>query len=465
HPLCSILTLSTTKFTASSPLLILPASRLRCLPGRMQSLNEDIHKSSAPEHTDQSDGPTLNDHEDGKAILNIVFTLRNAQNSNLSLTIKMFETFEAKIHHLESRPAQNSKNWAEDLDFFVRCEVQGSVAKMLINSLKQVAEKVSSSREEKVRWFPKKLRDLDRCHHLVTKFEPDLDRQHPVSLDGNVMWKQHLEYSVRGDPLPRVEYTPEEITTWREIYRELTALYPTHACKQFLDGFQQLEQQCGYREDNIPQLHVVSRYLTERTGFRLRPVAGLLSPSDFLASLAFRVFQCTQYIRHSSAPKHSPEPDCCHELLGHIPMLADKQFAQFSQELGLASLGASDEDIEKLSTLYWFTVEFGLCKQNGIIKAYGAGLLSSYGELKYSLSNEPEYKVFDPEVVALQPYQDETFQPVYFVSESFEDAKSKLRIYASKIKKPFSVHYDPFTCSVELLDKPQKVKIALNQMN
>uniref|UniRef100_A0A4W3I7L8 Tyrosine hydroxylase 2 n=1 Tax=Callorhinchus milii TaxID=7868 RepID=A0A4W3I7L8_CALMI len=421
----------------------------QCLPGRMQSLNEDIHKSSAPEHTDQSDGPTLNDHEDGKAILNIVFTLRNAQNSNLSLTIKMFETFEAKIHHLESRPAQNSKNWAEDLDFFVRCEVQGSVAKMLINSLKQVAEKVSSSREEKVRWFPKKLRDLDRCHHLVTKFEPDLDRQHPVSLDGNVMWKQHLEYSV---------------SALSQIYRELTALYPTHACKQFLDGFQQLEQQCGYREDNIPQLHVVSRYLTERTGFRLRPVAGLLSPSDFLASLAFRVFQCTQYIRHSSAPKHSPEPDCCHELLGHIPMLADKQFAQFSQ-LGLASLGASDEDIEKLSTLYWFTVEFGLCKQNGIIKAYGAGLLSSYGELKYSLSNEPEYKVFDPEVVALQPYQDETFQPVYFVSESFEDAKSKLRIYASKIKKPFSVHYDPFTCSVELLDKPQKVKIALNQMN
>uniref|UniRef100_A0A8C6PWY7 Tyrosine hydroxylase 2 n=1 Tax=Nothobranchius furzeri TaxID=105023 RepID=A0A8C6PWY7_NOTFU len=356
------------------------------------------------------------------------------------------QTFEAKLLHIESRMRKKSKDDLPELEFFMRCEVQRADLDVFISSLKRVAGDVRSMPEEK-------RTDLILFPSNLTSFLQGYDDSEYRKRRAEI---SELAFTYKqGDPLPTVEYTAEEISTWRQIYQQLRSIYPTSACSQFLDSLQQLEDECGYGEARIPQLRDVSAFLKEKTGFQLRPAAGLLSARDFLASLAFRVFQCTQYIRHSSSPMHSPEPDCCHELLGHIPMLADKEFAQFSQEIGLASLGASDDDIEKLSTLYWFTVEFGLCKQNGEVKAYGAGLLSSYGELVYALSNKPEHKPFNPEETAVQPYQDQTYQPVYFVSESFEEAKLKLRKYSANIKRPFAVRYDPFTCSMEVLDHPK----------
>merc|ERR1712179_534900 len=279
---------------------------------------------------------------------------------------------------------------------------------------------------EAVPWFPRKIQDLDRFANQILSYGSELDSDHPGFTDP-VYRARRKEFAdiafnyKHGEPIPDPGYTAQEKKVWKEVYTNLTRLYKTHACYEHNHVFPLLEENCGYSPDDIPQLQVVSDFLRSVTGFTLRPVAGLLSSRDFLAGLAFRVFHSTQYIRHHTRPNYTPEPDVCHELIGHVPLFADPAFAEFSQEIGLASLGASDEYVKKLATCYWFTIEFGLCREkDGELRAFGAGLLSSFGELEYCLTDKPDKAEFDPSITGDTEYPITEYQPKYYVTKSFE---------------------------------------------
>nr|ABR68851.1 tryptophan hydroxylase [Platynereis dumerilii] len=388
------------------------------------------------------------------------------------------------LSHIESRPSRkNVEEYEVLLDINPE---QGSNLEVLLSALRTIATSVKVQGLPKatpleklgrdtsmdiagIPWFPRHISDLDLSSNRVLMYGAELDADHPGFKDEiyRVRRKKFAEIAYNykhGQPIPKIEYTAAEVETWGNIWRELHKLYPTHACKEYLQNFPLLVEHCGYRPDNIPQLDDISKYLTKKTGFQLRPVAGYLSSRDFLSGLAFRVFHCTQYIRHGADPFYSPEPDCCHELMGHMPLFLDKNFAEFSQEIGLASLGASDEEVQKLATCYFFTVEFGLCQQDGQMRVYGAGLLSSAGELKHALSDKAVIKPFEPEKTIEAECQVTQFQDQYFYSHSFDEAKEKLRAYAATIQRPFELRYDPFTQSVEVLYTPQRIASAVTDI-
>ncbi|XP_065160635.1 tyrosine 3-monooxygenase-like isoform X2 [Atheta coriaria] len=463
---------------------VLDEARLRANDSSLEPEVDD--KPQKTEQTEEGEDTGLTEEEvilqnaiaegvDGDKVMQkaaLVLRLRDGM-SSLSRVLKSIEKYAGVVNHLETRP---SKSDASQLDVLIHAELTRSNLLLLIKSLRQTASLTNvslvgdDSVTNKSPWFPRHASELDNCNHLMTKYEPDLDMNHPGFADKEYRARRKLIAEVAfaykyGDPIPIIQYTETEHKTWTAVFNTVRDLMPKHACAEYRRVFRMLEEEGIFVADRIPQLEEMSKFLQSHTGFTLRPAAGLLTSRDFLASLAFRIFQSTQYVRHINSPYHTPEPDSIHELLGHMPLLADPSFAQFSQEIGLASLGASDSEIEKLSTVYWFTVEFGLCKENGAVKAYGAGLLSAYGELLHALSEKPEHRPFEPASTAIQPYQDQEYQPVYYVAESFEDAKDKFRRWVSTMSRPFEVRFNPHTGRVEVLDTVDKLESLVHQLN
>lgn len=262
-----------------------------------------------------------------------------------------------------------------------------------------------------------------------------LDRNSLVKLDPDHPGFRDAEYRVRrnaiaqiamtyhpGSPIPSAPYTELEHGVWKTIWEALEPAHREHACAEYLDCLEQLE----FNKEHIPQLDEVSRKVEAISGFRLEPVAGLVEPRIFLESLARGVFLSTQYIRHHSTPLYTPEPDVAHEIIGHAVTLASTRLAELNRLFGEAvSRTDVTSDLDRLSRVYWFTIEFGVLREDGKVKAYGTGLLSSAGEL--AEMHKAELRPLDLEVAANHVYDPTHFQSMLFCAESFDQMYEMLK--------------------------------------
>jgi phenylalanine-4-hydroxylase len=265
--------------------------------------------------------------------------------------------------------------------------------------------------------------------------EPTADRNSIVQLDPDHPGFRDQEYRRRrnqiaelalayqpGQIIPDAPYTAEEHGVWQTIWAALRPTQQQHACAEYISALTRL----SFASDRIPQLREVNEKVKAISGFRLEPVAGLVQPRVFLENLADGVFLCTQYIRHHSTPLYTPEPDVVHEIVGHGVTLASPRLAELNRLFGKAVRRSKSADaLEKLSRLYWFTIEFGVLREDGVVKAFGTGLLSSAGELEEM--HEAELQPLDLDAATRHDYDPTHFQPVLFCADSFEAMYRGLR--------------------------------------
>jgi phenylalanine-4-hydroxylase len=223
---------------------------------------------------------------------------------------------------------------------------------------------------------------------------------------------------------PFIEYTLEETRIWRDVSPKLNALHVRHACQIYLAAKRDL----AINQQEIPQLRTLSERVQRETNMHLVPAEGALPYRTFYQYIGARGFPVTQFIRHGSHPEFTPEPDMLHDCLGHVPPLMNRDYAELLTLIGKAvSATDSGEHVLALKRFSWFSIEFGLIEEAGETKVFGAGILSSTGEIPYSvLSPDVRREPFVTDTVINTDYDPSRMQDRLFIAPSFPFLRREL---------------------------------------
>jgi phenylalanine-4-hydroxylase len=243
--------------------------------------------------------------------------------------------------------------------------------------------------------------------------------QEPIAKDAPAgRWRDHVV------PQCWESFSGEDHAVWDLLFERQVELLGTRVVSPFVDGIDLLR----LSHPGIPELAELNAILVSRTGWRTVAVPGLVPDAIFFAMLAERIFPVGNFIRARQQLDYLEAPDCFHDLFGHIPMLANHDFAEMVEHvgrLGVAAVAAGEG--ERVARLYWHSVEFGLAEEDGGLKILGAGLASSFGEAHFSLeSASVERLAFSPDGAVHTPYRHDSFQPRYLVSKSLESTVSAI---------------------------------------
>ena len=224
-----------------------------------------------------------------------------------------------------------------------------------------------------------------------------------------------------GAPIPQVAYTEDEHEIWRIVCRELAPKHDALACR----AFREAKAALALPTDRVPQLDEVTARLAPLTGFSFHPAAGLVPLDEFYGSLADRVFHSTQYLRHGSAPLYTPEPDLVHEVIGHGNLLADPTIAEVKRLAGEAARRCETaEGLQYVADVFWFTLEFGVMWEEGELRCYGAGLLSSFGEIDEFRG--ADIRPIDFHAMATLEYDITHYQPILFAADGMGELAERV---------------------------------------
>lgn len=225
-----------------------------------------------------------------------------------------------------------------------------------------------------------------------------------------------------ADAHGRFPYDAEETAVWHDLFTRQMAYLNTHACRAYLDG----QTLLGMTPDAIPQVTEIDARLHTLTGAGVAPVDALIAQDDFSNLLKNRRFPVATFIRRREHLDYIEEPDIFHECFGHCPMLTNDAFCAFMERFGTLALELGEAYSERLFRLFWFTVEFGMIREDSELKAFGAGIMSSPAEAIHAASGEAERMPFDLMTIFRTPYRIDIVQPVYFVIDSFEQLAASL---------------------------------------